>query len=264
MAVLQAERIKITTTRSPWWCTATIIVLGLGIAALMGFGSKFSVDNYEKEIAAGNTPQYELVLPVVSDVLIGVAGLGVMVLMIMAALTVTSEYRFGVIRTTFQAIPNRSAVIVAKAFLVGVFGAVLTGALAFGAFAVGKLMAGSEAGAALTLSGEENWRAVYSVPIYALLCVFLAVAVGALLRQSAGAIALLLLWPLLVESIVGLFGSFGRNVQPFLPFTNADQFLGIARGVDYHWGPWVSLAYFAGFVAIIFALALLVVNKRDA
>ena len=31
MAVLSAERIKITTTKSPLWCTIIIIVLGLGL-----------------------------------------------------------------------------------------------------------------------------------------------------------------------------------------------------------------------------------------
>jgi ABC-2 type transport system permease protein len=55
-----------------------------------------------------------------------VTGFGVMVLMIMAALAITSEYRFGTIRTTFQAVPNRASVLIAKAGLIGAFGAALT------------------------------------------------------------------------------------------------------------------------------------------
>ena len=58
-----------------------------------------------------------------------------LVLMIMAALAITSEYRFGTIRTTFQAVPNRASVLIAKAGLIGGFGAVLTLVLSFGAFA---------------------------------------------------------------------------------------------------------------------------------
>jgi ABC-2 type transport system permease protein len=34
--------------------------------------------------------------------------------------------------------------------------------------------------------------------------------------------------------------------------------------VEYHWGPWGSLAYFAAFVAVVFGAAVVVVNKRDA
>lgn len=264
MGVLNAERIKITTTRSPWWCTAIVIVLGLGLGAIVGFTSKLGYTAFQDDVAAGRTPETELYLPTLADVIGGVSGFGVMVLMILAALTVTSEYRFGVIRTTFQAIPNRSSVFIAKAALISVLAAVLTFVLSLGAYAIGKAIAGEQAGASLTLSTAADWRVIYSVPMYAVLCVILAVAVGALLRQSAGAIALLLLWPLLIENLFYLFGSFGRNVMPFLPFANANQFLGVTQDVDFHWGPWGSLVYFAAFVAVIFGLSLVVVNKRDA
>ncbi|NLE80353.1 MAG: ABC transporter permease [Rhodococcus sp.] len=264
MAVLAAERIKLTTTRSPWWCTAIIIVLGLGLAAVIGLSAKASFNSFEDEIAAGNQPSFEPFLPTLADAVGGVSGFGVLVLMILGALAVTSEYRFGVIRTTFQAIPNRASVLVAKAGLIGVGGALLTFVLTFGAYAIAKATAGEEAGVALTLTGSDAWRAIYGVPIYALLCVVLAVGVGALVRQSAAAIALLLLWPLLIESLFGLFGEFGRTVQPFLPFGNANNFLGQPMGIDYHWGPWGSLVYFAAFVAVVFGAAIVSVNTRDA
>ncbi|AOW93287.1 ABC transporter permease [Rhodococcus sp. WMMA185] len=264
MAVLNAERIKITSTRSPWWCTAIIVVLGLGLAALMGWVSRSGFDSVNNQIAAGEEPVFEPVLLQLPDAVIGVSGFGVSVLMILAALTVTSEYRFGVIRTTFQAMPNRASVLIAKAGLIGVFGAVLTFVLTFGAYATAKATAGAEAGAGLSLSDGAALRTIYGVPIYAFLCVVLAVGVGALLRQSAGAIALLLLWPLLIESLFFLFGSFGEKVMPFLPFFNANNFLGSSQGIDFHWGPWGSLAYFAVVVLVIFGASLVVVNKRDA
>ncbi|WP_072690985.1 ABC transporter permease [Rhodococcus marinonascens] len=264
MAVLNAERIKITSTRSPWWCTAIIIVLGLGLAAVIGLTTKAGINSVNNQIAAGEEPNFEPFLPQMSDAVLGVSGFGVLVLMILATLAVTSEYRFGVIRTTFQAIPNRASVLIAKAGLIGVFGAVLTFVLTFGAYAIAKATAGAEAGAALSLSDNASWRSIYGVPIYAFLCVVLAVGVGALLRQSAGAIALLLLWPLLIENLFNLFGSFGEKIMPFLPFLNANHFLGATQGTNFHWGPWGSLLYFAVVVVVIFGASLVVVNKRDA
>lgn len=264
MAVLDAERIKITSTKSPWWCTVVIIVLGLGLAAVIGFTAKTSLNSFNDQIAEGKQPNVDPFLPTLPDAVAGVSGFGVLVLIILATLAVTSEYRFGVIRTTFQAVPNRSSVLIAKAGLIGVFGAVLTFLLTFGAYAIAKLTAGSEAGAALTLSGDAAWRAIYGVPIYAFLSVLLAVGVGTLLRQSAGAIALLLLWPLLIESLFNLFGTVGTKVLPFLPFANANHFLGSSQGIDFHWGPWGSLIYFTVFVLVIFGAGLVVVNKRDA
>ncbi|MFC7446273.1 ABC transporter permease [Rhodococcus daqingensis] len=264
MGVVNAERIKLTSTRSPWWCTVAIIALGLGLAAVIGLTSKASLNQFNDQIAEGDKPDFEPFLPTLADAVGGVSGFGVLVLMIMAALAVTSEYRFGIIRTTFQAVPKRDSVLITKAGLIGVFGALLTFVLTFGAYAIAKATAGSAAGAALKLSGSEAWRAIYGVPIYAFLCVVLAVSVGTLLRQSAGAIALLLLWPLLIESLFGLFGKFGETIQPFLPFANANHFLGAPQGIDFHWGPWGSLAYFVAFVAVIFGSALFMVNRRDA
>ncbi|GAA3183791.1 hypothetical protein GCM10020255_079190 [Rhodococcus baikonurensis] len=204
MAVLSAERIKITTTKSPLWCTITIIVLGLGVAWMIGRSSSSSIQAYNDEAASG-TPDFEKFLPTFNDAGLGVSGFGVMVLMIMAALAITSEYRFGIIRTTFQAIPGRASVLIAKAGLIGAFGAVLSFVLMLGAVFITKAAAGTEGSTNLALDNADAWRAVYGVPIFAFLCVVLAIAVGALLRQSAGAIALLLLWPLLIESLFGMF-----------------------------------------------------------
>ncbi|MEV0947935.1 ABC transporter permease [Rhodococcus sp. NPDC049939] len=264
MAVLNAERIKITSTRSPWWCTAIIIVLGLGLAAIIGLTARSSINSFNNQVAAGDRTGLEPYLPQMSEAVGGVSGFGVLVLMILATLTVTSEYRFGVIRTTFQAIPHRASVLIAKAGLIGLFGAMLTLVLTFGAYAIAKATAGEEAGAALSLSNAAAWRSIYGVPMYAFLCVVLAVGVGALLRQTAGAITLLLLWPLLIESLFLLFGDFGQKVTPFLPFHNANNFLGSSQGIDFHWGPWGSLVYFAAVVLVVFGASLVVVNKRDA
>ena len=36
------------------------------------------------------------------------------------------------------------------------------------------------------------------------------------------------------------------------------------EGIEFHWGAWGSLVYFAVFTAVVFAVSLVVVNKRDA
>ncbi|WP_280245855.1 ABC transporter permease [Nocardia abscessus] len=253
MGVLAAERIKLTSTRSPWWCSAIVVALALGMAALLASVARAS---YGTDGAIDLT---------VSTAVAGISGFGVMVLMIMATLTVTSEYRFGIIRTTFQATPHRAKVILTKAGLVGVYGAALTFVLVFLAYLVAKALGGPEAGATLTLSSADDWREVYGIPIYAFLCVLLAVGVGVLVRQSAAAISLIVLWPLLIEGLLGAFGSFGRNVTPFLPFANANHFFSSAASTaNWHWGPWGSLLYFTAFVALVFGAALVVVNQRDA
>jgi ABC-2 type transport system permease protein len=256
MGVLAAERIKFTSTKSPWWCSGIVIVFGLGFGGLLGFAAKSALDPGAPE-GIPPTTAYDVVGS-------GVGGLGLMVLMILAALTVTSEYRFGLIRTTFQAVTNRATVLGAKALIVGVYGAILSLILAFGALFLAKAVAGDVAGAPLSLDVDGTWRVIYGTAILAFVQIVLAVGVGALLRQSAGAIAVLLLWPLLIENLVGIIPKVGEKIQPFLPFQNANHFLGAGGATDFHWGPIGSLIYFIVFTAVVFGAAVFVVNRRDA
>lgn len=255
MSVISAERIKLTSTRSPWWCSAIIVLLGLGFAVAAALLARNNPD-----------PRAQDPFILTPDLAVGgVSGFGVLVVMIMAALAVTTEYRFGVIRTTFQAVPNRSLVLAAKTTVVAALAGVLITVVTFGAYLLAKGIAGSGPLIRMELSDAATWRALYGIIIYAVLAAILAVAVGALLRQSAGAIALLVLWPLVIEPLFGLFGSVGRKIQAFLPFQNMQHFTSLqSTSVDFHWGPVGGLVYFAVFVAIVVALSMVVVNKRDA
>lgn len=255
MGVIAAERIKLTSTRSPWWCSVIVVALAVGFAALFGLIGRIAADDPQ----ATGSP-----VITVDTAFLGVTGFGILVLSIMATLTVTSEYRFGIIRTTFQAIPNRTSVMGAKALLVGLYAAVLTTVLAFAAYAVAKAVAG-DAGTTLVLEG--NWRALYAVPILAFLNVVLAIAIGVLVRQSAAAISLLVLWQLIIEPLVGALGKVGREISAFLPFQNASRFATMddsLSSANWHWGVWGSLAYFTAFVVVVAGIAVLVVNRRDA
>jgi ABC-2 type transport system permease protein len=194
----------------------------------------------------------------------GVPGFGYLLLMIMAALAVTSEYRFGTIKSTFLAVPDRSRVLVTKAGLIAVVAAIAALVLTLASWGIFTLVITGDAATGLSLT-HGDLRVFYAVPIFMALVVFLAVGVGALLRQSAGALTLLLVWPVVIEPMVGFFGSYGRDIQVWLPFQNAGRFLGTAGDtLPWHWGMWGGLIYFAVFVAIVFGAALLVVNTRDA
>lgn len=248
MSLLQVERIKLTSTRSPWWCAAVAALISFGFALLFGIIYKGDVPM--------DAPDYDLTL-----VLTGASGMGLYVIMIMAALSITTEYRFGVIRTTFQAVPRRWQVLAAKAGFLAVVALVLGEIFAFGSVALARVLNDKP----LPLSSEADWRLVAGTGLVYALSAVLAVAVGALLRQSAGAIALLLLWPLLVEGLVTLIPKVGDDIQEWMPFANANHFLtdGFVSG-DYPLSPWGSLVYFAVFVAVVFGLAVAVVTRRDA
>lgn len=253
MTLLAVERIKLFTTRSPWWCAAVALAIVIGFAALI----------------TGTAP---------SDFPITVRtsqfgyGFGLAVIMVLAALSITTEYRFGTIKSTFLAVPNRTAVLLAKTGVVALVALVIGEVAAFGALGVSTLLASSSADLALTSAAD--WRQVAGVGLVYAFTAVMGVAVGALVRHSAGAISLLLIYGMVVESLVPLIPRVGDDIHKWLPFNVAEQFLsGGSGGGPVADGPPLStstlspgwaLAYFAGVAAVLLAAAIVITRRRDA
>lgn len=253
MTMLAVERIKLFSTRSPWWCSLITLVVTMGFAALI-------VGTVEDT----------------SFVSVGMAEFGytfgLSVVMVLAALTVTTEYRFNTIKTTFLAHPHRGSALVAKTAVVAVLALVLGELAAFGSWALAMLL---RPAADLGLNTTAEWVNVAGVgPVYALAAV-LAVAVGLLVRHSAGAIALLLIYSLAVESLVQLIPNVGDDIYRWMPFNVAHKFVtgdGASRTVQQA-GPPLStselsqpwaLAYFAAIAIGLLAIAIVTTKRRDA
>jgi hypothetical protein len=236
LAVLNAERIKLSTTRSPLWSAVAVAAASLGLAVAQA-STVYGPGPLQPEKAA-----------------MGVAVFGVPVLMILSSLMVTNEYRSGLIRTTFMAVPNRTLVLVAKATVAAAFSGVYAAVMVMASIMVAH-------------SDPHSWRLVGAITLYAMLASVLGVAVGALLRASAGAVALLLLWPMVAEPMLANMPNVGTEVGPYLPFANAFIFIRVQwlyPAYAMPWGELGSIVYFAGVVGVVFAVALVVINRRDA
>ncbi len=253
MTLLAVERIKLFTTRSPMWCTLIALGVTVGFAALIA-----GVDNENPVTVASTQFGYNF---------------GLVVVMVMAALAITTEYRFSTIRATFQAIPNRNAVLLAKTSVVALFAGLIGLVAAFGSLAISKAI---RPASDLALNTAFEWRTVAGVGLVYAISAVIAVAVGSLVRHSAGAISILLIYTQLVESLVSLIPKVGDDIQKWMPFNNANKFLTgnpdlTARPVSEGPGlsnaplsPWWALAYFAGIALVFLITSLVVANKRDA
>lgn len=242
MGSVAAERIKLRSTRAPWWSAGaallTTTAAGVLTAATVAITEPVTV-------AATQTGRV----------------VGMTVMMVVAVLAVTTEYATGTIATTFLAMPNRGAALRAKAVvlaalagLVGTAGAVASWALS------ALLLPGHE----LALAGLDDWRQVAGVGLVTAGAAVVAVAVGVIVRHTAGAVALVLVWVLVAESLVGLIPVVGPAVGPFLPFRAADRFLADApAGAGLLGSPWLAGVWFAGFATALLAAAIRVARHRD-
>ncbi|UEA61330.1 ABC transporter permease [Gordonia otitidis] len=263
MGAVRAEQIKLTSTRAPWWCTATVVVLGLGIAALIAVVTRGVGAGPDQPSDVGADASSVDQTGAASVYLIGVNFFGVVILMIMAVLGVTTEFRYGTIRTSFLGIPRRWNVLCAKALVYVALTFVIVLPLTLCSVLV--VIALSDGSSGLDLGSEHVIRQIWGTAVWASLCVVVGIGVGAIVRQTAGAVSVVLVWMLVIENVAAALPVVGRRIGPFLPFRNGSRFLdGDFPGDGYHWNSWVSLVYFAVFAAIVFAIGLLVVNGRDA
>jgi ABC-2 type transport system permease protein len=246
MSVLGAERIKLLSTRSPWWGAGTAILASAGVSALY---AATTVGNGQSPTVASTQVGYVL---------------GMAVVMVIAALAVTTEYSVGTIRTTFMAVPRRGLALAAKTTLVASLAAGIGVVAGFAAWAISLLVLPD---ADLALRGVDQWRQVAGVGLVYLLAAVIAVAVGILVRSTAAAVSIVLVWSLMAEQLLQVIPGFGETVRPYLPFSAAKDFLtadGPATGGLLNGGPWVSLAYFAVVAAVLLGVSMQVARRRDA
>lgn len=250
MALLAVERIKLFSTRSPWWCIALALASSIGFAAMLA-----GVASDDFPLTVGTTEMgYNF---------------GLMVVMVMAALAITTEYRFGTIKATFQAAPNRTAVLVSKAVVVSVLAGVVGEAVAFGSWGISRAF---KPDAPLAIDTAAEWRNVAGVGVVYAVGAVLALSVGVLIRQTAGAVTVVLVEALLVENLVALIPKYGADIQKWMPFEAAHQFLtgggdvsGPAASLRHMpFGPWGALVYFVGITIAFFVAAVVVARRRDA
>jgi ABC-2 type transport system permease protein len=262
MKLLAVERIKLFSTRSPYWCLAVVFAAALAFALLMGL---VTVDG--RQFASTGTSQAGMQL-------------GMTVFMVLAALSVTTEYRFSTMRSTFLAAPRRTRVLAAKTAVVMVVGALIAVVSSFAAFFLTKVLA-TRPSAPLELSTGDQWRFVLGHAALYPIAGVIAIAVGLLIRQSAGAISLLLVWSMLIEGLITLIPRFGPDVAPWLPFNAGNMFTtdvagfasmgsgggngAIAAALNSNGPtPLQGLLVFAGVAVVLWLVAAFVTNRRDA
>jgi hypothetical protein len=207
---------------------------------------------------------------------------GLIAVIALAALFITAEYRRGMmIRTTFAASPRRGRVLAAKALVIGTvaFVAGLAGAAVALVAAGHKLSANGWATSVFPawplLSAHGLQMVVGTAGLFALTAI-LAVAAGATMRRSAGAVAAvigIMIVPLILGTLLPM-----TPAQWLLRLTPAAAF-SVQQGTQSYpqvshaclpyngclpLSPWHGFAVLAGWAILALAAAILVLRRRDA
>jgi ABC-2 type transport system permease protein len=252
--VLRSEWTKARTVPSTMWTLLVATVLGIGLGALI---SGLAGNSYDKASLSTRSTW--------DPTLISLSGLAIaqLAIGILGVLLITSEYSTRAISSTLSAVPRRGRLIVAKGVVMLAMTFVVVEVIAFVAFFIGQaLMSGHAPNASLGDAGVL--RALIGCGLYGALLGIFGLALGTILRHAAGSIAVLVAMLFVLPGIAAaLPASIEHVVQEYWP-TQAGAQIDTVVHTAHTLSPWAGLGVFALFVAIVSAIALHVLNSRDA
>jgi ABC-2 type transport system permease protein len=183
---------------------------------------------------------------------------------VLGVLVIAGEYSTGMIRSSLAAVPRRYPVLLAKALVFGVTALVLTELAAFLAFVLGQLALKSTHLQA-TLSTPNALRAIVGAGLYLTLIGLLAVGLGFVIRNTAGAIAavfgVVLVLPLLANALPTPYST---DVSKYLPLNAGTQILMTGNYDSSQLSPWGGVGITALYALAAFLAGVLVLMRRDA
>ena len=183
---------------------------------------------------------------------------------VLGVLIMTGEYATGMIRATLAAVPTRVPVLVAKALVYGVTSLILSTIACIAAFFIGQAILASKH-IDVAWSTPHVARAVFGSALYLTGVGLLGLGLGALLRNTAGAISTLFALLFVVPVVVHFLpSSWSDAIGKYLP-SNAGQVITNLRGVDPNsLGPWTGLGVFFLYAVLALVLAGIALVRRDA
>jgi ABC-type transport system involved in multi-copper enzyme maturation permease subunit len=208
--VVRAEWAKLWSLRSTW------ITLGLGLLLLIAVGTIAAL-RFKSISSSGKPMDEDFVGATTHSLALFGVPFALIALGVLGVLTTSGEYTSGMIRSTLAAVPRRLPVLWAKAAVYGVVAFAVAVAGVFISFAIGSaVLSGTPAG--MTFTDDGVVVSLLGVGLYLGLVGVIGVALGALLRSSAGGISALVGAFLLVPGLMQLLPkSWRTEVTPYLP-----------------------------------------------
>jgi ABC-2 type transport system permease protein len=253
LGAVRSEFTKIRSVRSTYWTLFALVVVTIGIGALACVGAVSR--------GADHGPLFDAAQRSLAGLI-----LGQLIITVLGALTVTSEYSTGMIRTSLTVQPRRGTMLAAKGVVFALVSLVTGLVASFVSFFIGQAILSSKH-LDVALSDPNVLRAVIGGGLFLAVCGMLAFGLGTLLRHTAGAItaSIGLLFVLFVL-VNFLPSNWQDHVDKWIPFNAGSQIWSTISpgGNPPMFSPWTGFAVFTGYAVIAIIAGAFVFLKRDA
>jgi ABC-2 type transport system permease protein len=256
--LLRAEWTKIRSVRSTVWTLLLFVVLTVGLTALL---TTLVVHSQNGPRAPARDAR--IIADPISFILGAGIGLGQLTICVLGVLVITSEYSTGVIKASLLAVPKRLPMLLAKILVFTGLMLVLGEIVSFGSFFVGSALLHSMA--AVSISDHNVTRAVVGAGLYLTVLGLFSLAIGALIRHTAGGIATVIGAVLVLPILSGLLpGSWGAHIDAYLPEQAGSQVFGAHPEVGQLLSAWQGFGVFCLWTLVLLALGAWLLQRRDA
>lgn len=261
LRVLNSEFIKFRTLLSTLILLASTAVVMVGFGALSAWGTGSFAD------AAGSDPQAaEAMAAQGGDLAVTVPTSGIgfaqLILGSLGVLLMSSEFTTGMARSTFAAVPKRIPAFLAKLVVILVSTFLLTAASTYIAGLVAVPILDSY-GLKLDLASSQSVKLLLVSSLYVAAVAAIGMALGTLIRNSAGGIM----------SLVGLFfvapiafqlipGDFFEEARKYLPGNTINPMTAVEH-VPETLEAWQAALVLGAWVVVPVVLAMVLLKTRD-
>lgn len=250
MHTIRSEQIKLRTVLMHWVLGSIALAFPLVITLLNAF-FRGDDDGFDGRSLL--------------EVVTGTSVLAILLVAVIAAASVTGEFGFGTIRPTFAATPRRGRVVLAKAIVVVLLGVGLQLTVVLVGWFGGQVVANGRGSSVALGDVDAGFEALAGSIVFAALMALVGLGLGLLVRSTPAAVAALILWPLLVENLVGALLGLAfddMTVTNWMPFRLGIQMLS-SDGFD---GPSRLTAglCFAAFTLVVLGIGSWTLQRRDA
>ena len=282
---LASEFTKLRSVRSTYWTIGSLLVFSVGLAAAIGAGTVAQIHNNPGNKAGFDATQTSLGF---------FFYVGQLIIAVLGAMVITSEYSTGMIHPSLTAMPRRGVVYGSKLLVFTVTALVISIVTSFLAFFVGQaVMSGTGVSASLfhdttvplgaiekngnvakftgsiTVTPGTVLTAVIGTALVVTVAAVIAYGLGGIIRHTAGAIAsavgLLFVLPIIIQLLPS---SWRDDIMRFVPGsagTVLSSTLGAANGDNAHlWSAWPQFGVTLIWAAVLVGVGAYLFVKRDA
>ena len=287
---LASEFTKLRSVRSTYWTLAMLFLFSVGISAAAAAGTAASFHNNPGNKAGFDATQVSL---------IAFFEIGQLIIAILGAMVITSEYSTGMIRTSLTAMPRRGVVYAAKGIVFTVVTLIFSVITSFVAFFVGQtLLSGTGVAASVfhnvtipanalfngggpnsngpptvtfqgtdVISSTTVLGAIIGSALFVTVVAVIAFGVGSIIRHTAGAIftviGMMFVIPIIVQA--ALPNDWRWDIMRFLPDAAGEVMSVTVGGNNPHlWSYWPQFLVTLAYAAALVGIGAYLFRKRDA